>query len=296
MLSNCKAKDEEIQKRVVVNVKPQPALGILVMNVSDEKLKELNLNGGAEVKKVMKNSEAEKIGLQKGDIITKFDGNDIAGPEDLREMIEGIEEKKTVEIVLNRERKEVKMNATLDSDEDHGEWVFSDWDKMVDWSEHLPGKYGHPRLHFNSDKGGFLGVEVTELSDQLSEYFEVNHGVLIEKVLKDSPAEKAGLKAGDVITEIEGRKINDYGDLTRTLNFYNPEEKIKLSYSRKGKKSYVDVTLEKKEEEKFFIGPGKHHTLFEYLNHSTIEKELKALERNMEKLGEELKNIEIVII
>ncbi|MEJ2545021.1 MAG: PDZ domain-containing protein, partial [Calditrichaceae bacterium] len=60
------------------------------------------------------------------------------------------------------------------------------------------------------------------------------------------PAKEAGLKAGDVITKINDREVKDYRDLIRTLNFYNPGEKVTVYYSRKGSKKNVSVTLAEK--------------------------------------------------
>jgi len=95
-------------------------------------------------------------------------------------------------------------------------------------------------------KGGYLGVQVKDLSRQLKEYFEVKNGILIEEVMKDSPAEKAGLKAGDVIVSINERKIEDFHDLIRTVNFYDPEEEVSVSYVRKGDTEETKVILGKK--------------------------------------------------
>ena len=69
-----------------------------------------------------------------------------------------------------------------------------------------------------------------------------------------------------------------------------------MIYSRKGKSNNVDVTLDKKKEDKFFIDPGKEHSIFEYLDHGRLKHNLKELERDMEKLNAKLKDIEIVII
>ena len=95
-------------------------------------------------------------------------------------------------------------------------------------------------------KGGYLGIQVKELSDQLQSYFEVPYGVLIEEVMKDSPAEKAGLKAGDVITSINDRRIEDSEDLIRTINYFNPEEEVDVVFYRKGAKKEVTALLDEK--------------------------------------------------
>jgi len=119
----------------------------------------------------------------------------------------------------------------------------------------------------DNNKGGFLGVNAKNISESMLEYFEVKHGVLVEEVIKDAPAEKAGLKAGDIITKINDRDIKDYSDLIRNLNFYNPGEKVTVYYSRKGTEKNVTVTLaEKKKRDlhkkkilKKGIGPVKWH-------------------------------------
>ena len=74
-----------------------------------------------------------------------------------------------------------------------------------------------------------IGVSTTQLTKQLAEFFGVadGKGVLVTSVGNDSPAAKAGIKAGDVITAVDGEKIEDAGDLTRAL----------------GKKNEGDVTL-----------------------------------------------------
>ena len=64
--------------------------------------------------------------------------------------------------------------------------------------------------------------------------------------MKDSPAEKAGLKAGDVITSINDRRIEDAEDLIRTINYFNPEEEVEVVFNRKGDKKEVNAVLDKK--------------------------------------------------
>jgi C-terminal processing protease CtpA/Prc len=66
---------------------------------------------------------------------------------------------------------------------------------------------------------GRLGVTVQSMTPELEEYFGAkNGGVLVSSVTQDSPAAKAGLKAGDVITAIDGDRVEDSGDLVRELN------------------------------------------------------------------------------
>lgn len=65
-----------------------------------------------------------------------------------------------------------------------------------------------------------IGISTTQLTKQLAEYFGIgdSQGVLVTSVMDDSPAAKAGLKAGDVITAIDGDKVEDAGDLAQGIN------------------------------------------------------------------------------
>lgn len=288
LVSNLAAAHPE-EEKIIVKTKGKPVLGVVVINMDDDELKELNLHGGAKVKKVMEDSEAERIGLQKGDIIVKFDGSDISDPEDLQEIISEIEEEKKVEVVAMRDGKEQKFEANLKPGEKGPVWVWGDDGEFdFDFDE-----FPHHFMH--GGKGGFLGVETEELSDQLKKYFEVDHGVLIESVVEDSPAEKAGLKAGDIIYEISGKKIEDYRDLIRTVNYYDPGEKVEVKYSRKEKTGSVKVELGERKKMKW------HHyksddAVIEYENQLDrkldLDKNMRYLEDNLKSLEKNLKKIE----
>ncbi len=95
------------------------------------------------------------------------------------------------------------------------------------------------------EKAGFLGVQIQDLSEQLSDYFKVKggNGVLVSEVVKDSPAEKAGLKAGDIVTKVDDNDIENSGDLTMTIRGYEPESKVSISIIRDGKKKKLKATL-----------------------------------------------------
>lgn len=97
----------------------------------------------------------------------------------------------------------------------------------------------------SDEKAGFLGVQIQDLSEQLSEYFKVKNGngVLVAEVVEDSPADKAGLKAGDIILKVDDEDIENAGDLTRTIRGYKPKSKVSISVIRDGKKKKLKATL-----------------------------------------------------
>lgn len=92
---------------------------------------------------------------------------------------------------------------------------------------------------------GFLGVETMEVNPQLAEYFgaKSDHGVLITWVVEDSPAEKAGLRAGDIILEVDGEEIEDSGDLSREIRRLDPGEETVIRFNRKGSERSLTIAV-----------------------------------------------------
>lgn len=96
----------------------------------------------------------------------------------------------------------------------------------------------------------FLGVSyVSVTADVANQYhLSVQNGAYVtadsgSAVTADSPAEKAGLKNGDVITKVDGKGINEYNPLLSALSTHQPGDSISLTYLRDGKESTVQVTL-----------------------------------------------------
>lgn len=299
LISSSFAADAPQKEEIVIKSANKPMLGVVITPVDDDELKELKLHGGAKIKKVRSDTEAERIGLQKDDIIIKFDGNDIADPEDLFEMISDIEDEKKVEIVVMRDGKEKKFEADLKPGEEGSNWA---WSGDGDFDFDFRGLPHHLGENFTvGGKGGFLGVETEELTDQLKAYFEVENGVLVEKVLEDSPAEKAGLKAGDVITQINDRKIGDYHDLVRTVNYYDPGETVEVKYSRKGKSNSVKVELGERKKMKwhqFRVGDDVESSLLDLDNHfeKNLKGNLRMLKDNLKGLKENVDRIRETVV
>ena len=88
-----------------------------------------------------------------------------------------------------------------------------------------------------------IGVSTMQLTKQLADYFGVAEGtgVLVTAVTEDGPADKAGVKAGDVITAVDGEKVDGAGDLTRTIN-KKKEGDVTLTVIRKKDQKTITVT------------------------------------------------------
>ena len=107
--------------------------------------------------------------------------------------------------------------------------------------------YGNkaPHKSIEFDKRAWLGVKTESLNDQLREYFAapVDLGVLVKEVIKDSPAENVGLKAGDVIIKVADRDIENARDLVRSINYYDPDEVVEITVIREKKEKRFKVKL-----------------------------------------------------
>jgi S1-C subfamily serine protease len=80
--------------------------------------------------------------------------------------------------------------------------------------------------------GRRLGVTVMPLSDQLATYFAVKEGVLVSTVADDSPAAAAGLKAGDVITSVNGRRVSSAADVVEAVRDAQPGSSVEIRVMR----------------------------------------------------------------
>jgi membrane-associated protease RseP (regulator of RpoE activity) len=105
-------------------------------------------------------------------------------------------------------------------------------------------------FHFGSSRQ--IGVSMVRLTKQMADSFGVAGGAMISEVRENSPASKAGLKAGDIIVEAEGKAIKGDGDLIQTLR-EKKEGDVTLTFVRNGNRQTVKVTPEEsKGDFKFF--------------------------------------------
>ncbi len=169
----------------------------------------------------------------------------------------------------------------------------------------------HDDFMFHS-QSTFLGVKLQDLTSQLRQYFKVkkDKGVLVSEVLKDSPAEKAGFKAGDVIIMVGDADIYNAGELTEAIWSYEPGKEVVVTVNRKGRLKRLKPTLaerdrnvdiqafcppgmEGKKMEKFFIQkdkclPGDLPHSFHKEKMECHKAEMEALKKDMEALKKEM--------
>jgi len=118
------------------------------------------------------------------------------------------------------------------------------------------------KQHFGVGGGGYLGVQIQDITDQLRDYFKVkgDGGVLVSEVVKESPAENAGLEAGDVIMKVNDVRISDTGELTQTIRNEKPESDVNITVIRKGREKSLKATLGSSDDSFSWFGKmGNHH-------------------------------------
>lgn len=108
-----------------------------------------------------------------------------------------------------------------------------------------------------------MGVGINDVTPENATFFHLNSatGALISQVEQDSPASKAGLKVGDVITELNGKKMDNSGALQAAISAHRPGDKINVGIFRDGKTTTIPVTLEaiNKKSEEANAGSGSAH-------------------------------------
>ena len=244
-------------------------IGVSVAEVTQDDVAKLKLPslGGAVVEQVDRDSPAERAGLRAGDVIVEFDGERVRSGLELTRLVGETPAGRAVKVGIVREGRRTDVTVTPEShrlgliDEraleraiEGGLGQFRDRLEQVPRSEP-----GWPWL-FEAPQGPHtlpippfapplwaspwrLGVTVQELTPQLAEYFGVKEGVLISAVTDNSPASKAGLKAGDVITAIDGKSVRNRTDLTRALRDRDGSE-VSLTIVRDRKTQTIKVKLE----------------------------------------------------
>ena len=93
-------------------------------------------------------------------------------------------------------------------------------------------------------RSSVLGIETESLSSQLAEFFGVKDGVLVRAVLKDSTAEKAGFKAGDVIVKVDGEKVTTPREISSLLHGTRTKKNFPVTVVRNKKEITINVTLD----------------------------------------------------
>jgi membrane-associated protease RseP (regulator of RpoE activity) len=246
-------------------------IGVVLAEINPHLRDKLNIDTGILVDDVLEDSPAEKAGIKEGDIIVKVDGKAVSDEKDLRRPLREMEEAKAMNLEVLRDGKTLNISV-------------------------MPEKRGiNIMRHFGGRN--YIGVELQELNPDLAPYFQVDPGagVLITRVVSASPAEKAGIHSGDVVTALNGKKVTSPEMLRDELQSVKEGESASLTLLRRGKEQKLSVKPESG-------GFAEFRHLRELRDLPEIpplpdmpemKDTMRDLEREMDKLKEEIQQLKL---
>ncbi|HEV7904488.1 MAG TPA: PDZ domain-containing protein [Pyrinomonadaceae bacterium] len=288
-------------------------LGVSVEGVTRENMGGLNLSGeprGVVVREVSKDSPAAKAGLQKNDVLLRFDGEQISSAQKLQRLINESAPEHTARLTISRNGAEQELSVTLGKRGDFSPQAFGNFNfpdvqafglnsenfkrqaeefqrnskewqgRSKEWKERakelelnsqemrrnleekfradgLGNNFGNNFTFVFGGEGRRIGITTQELTGQLADYFGVSErgGLLVTSVAENSPASKAGLKAGDVVTEVDGTQLRNAGELSRAIN-RRDEGEVTLTIKRDRKTRTIKVTPDRTQNNPMLYTPG----------------------------------------
>lgn len=232
-------------------------LGVYAEDIGKENMSRYGLREvrGVGITGVVKDSPAEKAGLKKDDVILRFDNESVTSVRKLNRLVSEVAPDQTARVAISRGGSEQEVTVTVGKREGQENMmqglralrVMPEGPNVWKWEGPAPD---HEGFVFAGGNNRRIGISTMQLTKQLADYFGVadGRGVLVTSVGEDSPAAKAGIKAGDVITAADGEKVEGAGDLSRTIN-KKKEGDVTLTIIRN--KSQRTITVTPKEGDSF---------------------------------------------
>jgi membrane-associated protease RseP (regulator of RpoE activity) len=227
-------------------------LGVETHEVTSDKAKELKLAAerGVVLGKIIPDSPAAKAGLKENDVVTEINGQRVEGASQFRRMIHEIPAGRSIQLTVWRDGRTQTISATLGKSEERRHVMTRVAPMPGTFAFRMPEMPEIPSMEWNGGMlfGGQprLGIDAEEISGQLGAFFGApdGEGILVRDVNSGSPAEKAGVKAGDVITSLNGERIRTVGELREKLSAKRDDKDrtVKLGVVRN--KSEISLTVE----------------------------------------------------
>ncbi len=230
-------------------------LGIGVQDVDSDRARALKLkeDRGAEITSVDPDTPAFKAGIKPGDVVLEYNGTTVQGTEQLQRMVRETPAGRSVKLGLWRNGAALTLTATVGQRK--GLWmetpsgdinvVMAPMPPMPPMAPMAP--VAMPRI-IAIMPTALLGIEGEPLNQepQFAEFMGVKDGVLVKAVNRNSAAERAGIKAGDVIVKIDDTHVSSSGDITSTLRTAHGRRSFTLTVVRSKKEMPVPVTIEER--------------------------------------------------
>lgn len=267
-------------------------LGVQTSEVTKENFSKYGLREvrGVAVAKVAEGSPAAAAGLREADVIVRFNGDEVTSGRKLSRLVSEVSPDHQVRLTILRGGAEQEITTTIGkspapSFENGSFKFFPEGSDKIDLSKlknleqlrdlpnfenfKMPDMEKFPTEEFfkswtlpngetfswNSRSGRQIGVSVYALTKQLSDRYGVQGGVMINTVKENSAASKAGLRAGDVIVDVDGKPVTNELELIKSIN-EKKEGSVTITVLRDGSRQTVTVTPERAKDAGFFTRSG----------------------------------------
>lgn len=235
-------------------------LGVQTVEVNKDNYSKYGLSSvrGVAIEKVIEGSPAANAGLRDGDVIIAVNGDEVASSRKLTRLITEIDPDHTAKIKVLRNGDQQEITATLGKRPtprfENGAFATT-IPNRIEMPEfktfpriEAPGIAMSPDMDSRSfvwraGQGRTIGIGVYAMTKQLGERYGVESGVMVNDVRNDSPAAKAGLRAGDIIVEADGKAVKNNLDLIRAING-KKEGDIQVTFVRDRDRKTVSITPE----------------------------------------------------
>jgi serine protease Do len=230
--------------RVIVGKPGGSFLGVGVAEIDEQRAKALNLKEehGVEIKSVEDDSPAAKAGLKSGDVVLEYNGQRVEGTEQFIRMVRETPPGRQARMLVWRNGATQTLTATIGSRRPG--LVARDF-QLEPFEIRIPEiRIPDVPRSTMSWRSTVLGIESESLGSQLAEFFGVKEGVLVRTVTKGSAAEKAGIKAGDVIVKIDDTRITNPREISSILRSARSKKTFPVTVVRNKSETVLTVNLE----------------------------------------------------
>ena len=225
------------------------SIGVSVRDLQNDEASRAKVSGGGVyIEDVRQDGPAARAGIRSGDIVIEFDGERVRSAVHFTRLVRETVAGRPVKVTVTRDGN----RQTLDVTPDEARYRFP---PLPDVSREIErGLRNLPRdFSFDFDFEGFpdgfsvtrgrLGATLMPITDQLADYFGVKEGLLVTAVAADTPASRAGLKAGDVLLAVNGTNVERASDVGRVLRDVPGDGKVELRVMRDRKELTLNTTL-----------------------------------------------------
>jgi len=221
-------------------------------DAAEVKARKLPSAMGVLVESVQPGGPADKGGIRAGDLISDFDGERVRSVRQLRRLLSETPEALPVKVGVVRDGRRLELSVTPgptgpDLDDSFAELLRRGLDGNLRNMAPTPldpqGLPGHRSYEDWPSGAGRLGVMAEEMTPQLAEYFGAKEGVLVSSITEDSPAARAGLKAGDIITAVGSAAVRTPAELARAIRAIPDGHEVAIAVVRNRQPLAVKVKL-----------------------------------------------------